>query len=642
MVTPGRQLTRISRTRFAGSLEAGKSADLVVLDQHLRAVPPAEIHQAKVLLTLFEGKTVFRDAAFQPARVLSEPGAVTRGSERRKEPKCVMKRCRISSLDAATCGPHPLAQRNDMGADNDIVVVRDWHKERRFRMPDRTGSRISAGAFLLSVLFVMLFSSGANAQILVEKSATFPSIDLTWTTTPPLEVTFDVPNPGYVTVKIWVEPYRHCGKVVYDYVPFAWGTQRLPFDKTLQSQAIQNGQVVKDYAEGVPIYFESIYLTSRSFKGIHAWLWPARTLSPSSGWTQYRTVVRLVVEYSATPPSGVEAGPETGGPEIAATWAASAYSQGMRGRNGQQIKVLCPGGGTPSRVWGTDTYTDDSSICSAAVHAGLITATQGGMVTVEIAPGAPRYQGSTRNGVKSSDFSSFAGSIRFVGGGTTPGGSSGGSVGGKGSGSTGGGSTGGGNTGGASTAMTLRAESRKAKAGDAFTLPIWLDQASGVANMNFTVNYDASVVRASRVVKGSFFKGGTLVESNPGEAGVVRLGFADRADLNGTGPVAQISFQVVGKAGDRSPVRLQVSTASGAAGTKPVVKTIDGEIQVLASGGGTPGDSNNNGTLDAGDALDALKMSVRLMSEKMSCDIDGDKQVTSTDARLILEKVVGR
>jgi len=190
--------------------------------------------------------------------------------------------------------------------------------------------------------------------------------------------------------------------------------------------------------------------------------------------------------------------------------------------------------------------------------------------------------------------------------------------------------------------MTLRAESRKAKAGDAITLPIWLDQASGVANMNFTVNYDASVVRASRVVKGSFFKGGTLVESNSGEAGIVRLGFADRADLNGTGPVAQISFQVVGKAGDRTPVRLQVSTASGSAGTKPVVKTVDGEIQVLASGGGTPGDSNNNGTLDAGDALDALKMSVRLISEKMSCDIDGDKQVTSTDARLILEKVVGR
>jgi len=45
--------------------------------------------------------------------------------------------------------------------------------------------------------------------------------------------------------------------------------------------------------------------------------------------------------------------------------------------------------------------------------------------------------------------------------------------------------------------------------------------------------------------------------------------------------------------------------------------------------------------LDAGDALDALKMSVRLIPVKMSCDMDGDGQVTSTDARLILEKVVG-
>ena len=42
-----------------GSIEVGKSADLVVIDRDLFAIPPAEIAQAKVLLTLFEGKLVY-------------------------------------------------------------------------------------------------------------------------------------------------------------------------------------------------------------------------------------------------------------------------------------------------------------------------------------------------------------------------------------------------------------------------------------------------------------------------------------------------------------------------------------------------------------------------------------------------------
>ncbi|MHB8055693.1 MAG: amidohydrolase [Candidatus Aminicenantales bacterium] len=45
-----------------GSIEVGKWADLIVLDKNLFEIPPAEISTAKVLLTLFEGKTVFSAA----------------------------------------------------------------------------------------------------------------------------------------------------------------------------------------------------------------------------------------------------------------------------------------------------------------------------------------------------------------------------------------------------------------------------------------------------------------------------------------------------------------------------------------------------------------------------------------------------
>ena len=47
-----------------GSLEIGKAADLVVFDRNLFEIPASEIDNAKVLLTLFEGKEVYRDHSF--------------------------------------------------------------------------------------------------------------------------------------------------------------------------------------------------------------------------------------------------------------------------------------------------------------------------------------------------------------------------------------------------------------------------------------------------------------------------------------------------------------------------------------------------------------------------------------------------
>ncbi len=96
-----------------------------------------------------------------------------------------------------------------------------------------------------------------------------------------------------------------------------------------------------------------------------------------------------------------------------ASWGTQADS--LRGKNGQQYSFACPGGGTVSgRLWGTDTYTDDSSICTAAVHAGLITAARGGTVTIQIRAGASSYRGSLRNGVTSSDYGAWHGSFVFI------------------------------------------------------------------------------------------------------------------------------------------------------------------------------------------------------------------------------------
>ena len=47
-----------------GSIEVGKAADLIVLDRNLFEIPPSQIHEAKVLLTLLEGNEVYRASGF--------------------------------------------------------------------------------------------------------------------------------------------------------------------------------------------------------------------------------------------------------------------------------------------------------------------------------------------------------------------------------------------------------------------------------------------------------------------------------------------------------------------------------------------------------------------------------------------------
>ncbi|WP_202950800.1 LCCL domain-containing protein [Microcystis ichthyoblabe FBCC-A1114] len=93
-------------------------------------------------------------------------------------------------------------------------------------------------------------------------------------------------------------------------------------------------------------------------------------------------------------------------------WSDTAT--GLRGRLDQDFTFSCPSSGRVGSVWGTNTYTDDSSICSAAVHAGLITARDGGVVTIRIRPGEDSYAGTNRNGVRSSSYGSWSGSFIFL------------------------------------------------------------------------------------------------------------------------------------------------------------------------------------------------------------------------------------
>jgi hypothetical protein len=94
-------------------------------------------------------------------------------------------------------------------------------------------------------------------------------------------------------------------------------------------------------------------------------------------------------------------------------WVTNASAH--RSKQGTRLTVGCVGGGVISAVWGTGVYTDDSSICTAAVHAGLITVVRGGVVTLKITAGQASYTGSTQHGVASGSWGRFSGSFQFIG-----------------------------------------------------------------------------------------------------------------------------------------------------------------------------------------------------------------------------------
>jgi hypothetical protein len=96
------------------------------------------------------------------------------------------------------------------------------------------------------------------------------------------------------------------------------------------------------------------------------------------------------------------------------TWNTNAKD--LRGRNGERFTYGCPPANPSINpvVYGTDIYTDDSSICTAAVHAGLITRQAGSVVTIQIRPDAGSYTASTRNGVSSKSYGAYKGSYSFV------------------------------------------------------------------------------------------------------------------------------------------------------------------------------------------------------------------------------------
>jgi hypothetical protein len=71
-------------------------------------------------------------------------------------------------------------------------------------------------------------------------------------------------------------------------------------------------------------------------------------------------------------------------------------------------------GAVKGTVWGTDKYTLDSNLATAALHAGVVKAGQTKNVTVRILAAQPAFVGSMRNGVSSNNYTMYPGAYEFV------------------------------------------------------------------------------------------------------------------------------------------------------------------------------------------------------------------------------------
>ncbi len=191
--------------------------------------------------------------------------------------------------------------------------------------------------------------------------------------------------------------------------------------------------------------------------------------------------------------------------------------------------------------------------------------------------------------------------------------------------------------------MTLLAETRKARTGETVTVPVWLLKGAGLIDMNFNLEYDASVVQAvGSVVKGNLLDGADF-EANAGRSGVVQVGFVPKTGgvAASDGTVAQITFKAVGQPGSRTALRLVPRKSSLTGGSAANPATIDGEIQIVDDAGLAPCDINGDGRAGMDDVLLALKISVGLLPNNPRADVDKDGQVTAADARLIRNRVLG-
>lgn len=129
----------------------------------------------------------------------------------------------------------------------------------------------------------------------------------------------------------------------------------------------------------------------------------------SSNWTAYPGTFAFSFPMPACGLASTMAPPADG-----VTWCPENAS-GIASTPPEGLTCACAAGvHLGGAVYGSNRYTDDSKICTAAVHAGVLDAAAGGNVTLFLGEGCAAYEGTVAHGVTSNAWSTYPRSFGFV------------------------------------------------------------------------------------------------------------------------------------------------------------------------------------------------------------------------------------
>jgi len=177
------------------------------------------------------------------------------------------------------------------------------------------------------------------------------------------------------------------------------------------------------------------------------------------------------------------------------------------------------------------------------------------------------------------------------------------------------------------------------------TVPISVDDASGIASGEFTLSYDPNALTAKSVTPADLLtSAGITVNPNLAIPGQVNIPMSGASGItSGSGTLMTITFEIASNAPEGpTPLNLQASLKDGKGNSIPSIAA-DGSVTVTI---GMQGDVDTSGVVDSGDAIRVLRYSVGfpppLTSEQqVLADVNCDGEINSADAILILRFAVG-
>ncbi len=186
----------------------------------------------------------------------------------------------------------------------------------------------------------------------------------------------------------------------------------------------------------------------------------------------------------------------------------------------------------------------------------------------------------------------------------------------------------------------------KNTSGETKAIAVEVRNPSNVSNINILLEFDPNVVQVPSKPAVGIVGGQRLFEANFSEPGRVRLGFAGSTGITQDGILATIPFTATGSVGNRTPVSVRVTQANRADGPVLEAQQVSGALEIVAAEvqppeviPPTPPVVPPPRTFSTEDALRALQMSVKLLPEDATLDLDQNGQVSSNDARIILKRV---